>query len=146
MSVIYNKKLNKLIYDRKLKNGSGDMMYGIQVAESLNLDNDFIERCYAIKNKYNKNNTTMDNNTSKYNSKKIKSKICELCRENPSSDIHHLQFQETADNKGFINNEFHKNKKANLISICFDCHEKIHKNNTQLKTFKTNTGYDLMQI
>ena len=74
MSVIYNKKLNKLIYDRKLKNGSGDMMYGIQVAESLNLDNDFIERCYAIKNKYNKNNTTMDNSTSKYNSKKIKSK------------------------------------------------------------------------
>ena len=71
MSVVYNKKLNKLIYDRKLKDGCGEMMYGIQVAESLDLDNEFIERCYAIRNKYNESDdSTMDSKSSSYNSKK----------------------------------------------------------------------------
>ena len=43
----------------------------------------------------------------------------------------HLQFQQNANNKGFINN-FHKNNIANLVNICETCHDKIHKNNTQL--------------
>ena len=63
MSVIYNKQTNKLIYDRKLKDGSGEMMYGIQVAQSLDLDDEFIERCYNIRNKYNENDdSVMDSN------------------------------------------------------------------------------------
>ena len=147
MSVIFDKKTNKLIYDRKLKDGSGEMMYGIQVAQSLDLDNEFIERCYSIRNKYNQNNdSVMDSKETNYNSKKIKSKICEMCRENPSCDTHHLQFQENADKKGIINNEFHKNKKANLINLCFECHQKIHKENKQLKKVKTNRGYELTEL
>ena len=147
MSVVFDKKNNKLIYDRKLKEGSGEMMYGIQVAQSLDLDDEFIERCYVIRNKYNENdNSVMDSKETNYNSKKIKSKICEMCGENPSCDTHHLQFQENADKNGFINNEFHKNKKANLISICFECHQKIHKENKQLKKVKTNKGYELTEI
>jgi len=147
MSVIFDKKTNKLIYDRKLKDGSGDMMYGIQVAQSLDLDDEFIERCYNIRNKYNENdNTVMNSKETNYNSKKIKSKICELCGENPSSDIHHLQFQENADKNGFINKEFHKNKKANLISICEKCHLNIHKENKQLKKVKTSKGYEFTDI
>jgi len=147
MSVIFDKKSNKLIYDRKLKDGSGEMMYGIQVAQSLDLDEEFIERCYNIRNKYNENNdSVMDSKETNYNSKKIKSKICEICRENPSCDTHHLQFQVNADKKGIINKEFHKNKKANLISICFDCNNKIHKENKQLKKIRTTKGYELTDV
>ena len=147
MSVIFDKKSNKLIYDRKLKEGSGEMMYGIQVAESLDLDSEFIERCYSIRNKYNENdNTIMDSKGSSYNAKKIKEKICEMCGENPSSDIHHLAFQEFADNNGFINNEFYKNHKANLISICEKCHLKIHRENKQMKKVKTSNGYELVDL
>lgn len=147
MSVIFDKKSNKLIYDRKLKEGSGEMMYGIQVAESLNLDEEFIKRCYSIRNKYNENdNTIMDSKESSYNSKKIKEKLCEICNLTPSVDVHHLQFQELADNNGFIKKEFHKNKKANLISICLECHQKIHKENKQMKKMKTSKGYELTDV
>tara|TARA_B100001175_G_scaffold153241_1_gene129861 strand:+ start:2621 stop:5629 length:3009 start_codon:yes stop_codon:yes gene_type:complete len=147
MSVIFDKKSNKLIYDRKLKEGSGEMMYGIQVAESLDLDDEFIKRCYSIRNKYNENdNTIMDSKGSSYNAKKIKEKICEMCGENPSVDIHHLQFQENANEKGFINNQFNKNHKANLISICEKCHLKIHKENKQMKKVKTSNGYQLIDL
>ena len=146
MSVIFDKKSNKLIYDRKIKEGSGQMMYGIQVAESLDLDSEFIERCYSIRNKYNENdNTIMDSKGSSYNAKKIKEKICEMCGENPSSDIHHLAFQQNSDNNGFIN-DFHKNNKANLISICEKCHLKIHKENKQMKKVKTSNGYELVDL
>mgnify|MGYP006146600157 CR=1 FL=1 len=147
MSVVYDKKLNKLIYDRKLKDGCGEMMYGIQVAESLDLDDEFIERCYAIRNKYNEtDDSTMDSKSSSYNSKKIKSKICELCKKNPSCDVHHLQFQENADKNGFINGQFHKNQQANLVSICKECHDRIHKENKQLKKVKTSNGYELIEV
>ena len=147
MCVLFDKKSNKLIYDRKLKEGSGQMMYGIQVAESLDLDSEFIERCYSIRNKYNENdNTIMDSKVSSYNAKKIKEKICEICNLNPSVDIHHLQFQENANSNGFINNEFNKNNKANLISICEICHNKIHKENRQMKKVKTSNGYELIEL
>ena len=147
MSVIYNKQTNKLIYDRKLKDGSGEMMYGIQVAQSLDLDDEFIERCYNIRNKYNENDdSVMDSKITSYNSKKIKVKICEICKNRPSTDTHHLQFQENADSKGYINKQFHKNTKANLVSICKECHNKIHKDNIELKKTKTNKGYELTEI
>ena len=60
MSVIFDREKNKLIYDRKLKNGTGEMMYGIQVAQSLDLEDEFIERCYEIRNKYNEKNYVDD--------------------------------------------------------------------------------------
>jgi len=147
LSVIYDREKNILIYDRKLKEGCGDILYGLEVCKALDLDEEFIERCYKIRNKYcNKNNTIMDSKGSSYNAKKIKEKICEMCGENPSVDIHHLQFQENANEKGFINNEFYKNHKANLISICFDCHQNIHKENKQMKKVKTSKGYELVGL
>jgi hypothetical protein len=88
----------------------------------------------------------MDSKESSYNSKKIKEKLCEICNLTPSVDVHHLQFQELADNNGFIKKEFHKNKKANLISICLECHQKIHKENKQMKKMKTSKGYELTDV
>lgn len=143
ISVLYDKQQNKLIYDRKLKTGSGDILYGLEVAQSLDLPFDFIENAYKIRNKY--NNSILDINSSRYNSKKLREKLCEICKINNSTSIHHLQFQENANNKGFINN-FHKNNSANLVNICDDCHNNIHKNNIQMIKTKTSNGYEIKQI
>ena len=116
-------------------------------AKSLDLPDNFIERAYEIRNKYsNSNNTTLDSKGTSYNAKKIKNKICEICNINQAVDTHHLQFQEHANKNGFINEQFNKNHKANLISICEICHNKIHKQNKQLKKIKTSQGYDLVEI
>lgn len=147
LSVIYDREKNTLIYDRKLKLGSGNNVYGLEVAKSLDLPDDFIERAYSIRNKYNpENNTTLDIKYSTFNSKKLREKICELCNKNPSCDVHHLQFQQNADTNGIINGEFHKNKKANLICLCKECHEKIHKENIQYRIVKSNDKYELLKI
>lgn len=146
MSVIFDRAKNTLIYDRKLKPGHGESMYGLEVCKSLDLPNDFIENAYAIRNKYVKNQPKLlEIKKSRYNSKKIRD-LCEICKLNDSSEVHHLQFQKNANIKGIINNEFRKNHKANLINICEDCHLKIHESNSEYRIAKTSSGYELMEI
>ena len=148
MSVIFDREKNKLIYDRKLKPGGGDTMYGLEVCKSLDLPYEFLSRAYEIRKKYNSNinsESVLDKGVSNYNSKKIKNLLCEICRKNKASDIHHLQFQKNADNNNIINNEFHKNSLANLINICDDCHSDIHKNDKELLYKKTSHGYELFE-
>ena len=146
MSVIFDREKNSLIYDRKLKPGHGESMYGLEVCKSLDLPNDFIENAYTIRNKYVKNQPNLlETKKSRYNSKKIRD-LCEICKLNTSSEVHHLQFQKNANIKGIINNEFRKNHKANLINICEDCHLKIHKSNSEYRIARTTSGYELMEI
>ena len=54
MSVLYDKITNKLVYDRKLKEGPGESMYGLEVCKSLDLSNEFLDRAHNLRMKYNK--------------------------------------------------------------------------------------------
>ena len=86
------------------------------------------------------------NDTSKYNSKKIRD-ICELCKINMGTEVHHLDYQRNATSNNYIENSdhnFHKNHVANLINICEDCHQKIHKTNGKLVIKKTGDGYQIL--
>jgi DNA mismatch repair protein MutS len=147
MSVIYDKTNDRLIYDRKLKDGPGDNMYGLEVCKSLNLPDDFLELAHDIRNKYNKyvsggNELIIEKKTSKYNPKKIKG-MCEICKEKEGTEVHHLIYQkEFQDNKKL--NKLKKNHKANLINICEECHDKIHNDNLELKIYKTTNGYEIL--
>ena len=149
MSVIFDREKKKLIYDRKLKQGSGETMYGLEVCKSLDLPDNFLDRAYEIRKKYNcnnaKNDTILDKKSSSYNAKKIKNLDCEICKINKACEVHHLQFQKNANSKNIINGEFHKNNKANLINICEQCHDKIHEQNIEYKFAKTSDGYELTE-
>ena len=52
MEVIYDREKDMLIYDRKLKDGPGNSMYGLEVCKSLNLPQDFLDTAYEIRMKY----------------------------------------------------------------------------------------------
>jgi DNA mismatch repair protein MutS len=52
MSVIYNAEKDCLVYDRKLKDGPGTNMYGLEVCKSLSLPQDFLENAHQIRMKY----------------------------------------------------------------------------------------------
>ena len=43
LTVHYNREKDVLVYDRKLKPGSGIPIYGLEVCQSLHLPNDFIK-------------------------------------------------------------------------------------------------------
>ena len=50
MKVKYNREKNKLVYDRKLHDGGGNHMYGLEVCKSLNLPEEFLELALKIRN------------------------------------------------------------------------------------------------
>jgi DNA mismatch repair protein MutS len=149
MSVTYDKELDTLVYDRKLKDGPGNSMYGLEVCKSLNLPQDFLDAAYEIRMKYYpKSSSILSLKTSKYNSKKIVG-LCEKCGKNDGTEVHHLQYQKDADLNGVIVNSdgiLHKNVLANLLTLCESCHNDIHKKNTKLKKVKTTKGTKLMEI
>ena len=129
MTVFFDKKQNKLVYDRKLKDGPGDSMYGLEVCKSLSLPNDFLELAHNIRNKYHPiSQSVLDMKSSHYNAKKIMG-LCEICKISVGTEVHHIHQQKDADNDGYIktdNHIFHKNHIANLMTICEKCHTQIH--------------------
>ena len=72
MAVVYDKQQDCLIYDRKLKSGPGNAMYGLEVCKSLNLPDNFIDRAYSLRDKYGKTKSILQTKSSRYNNKKLR--------------------------------------------------------------------------
>lgn len=143
MRVFYDKTRDTLVYDRKLQDGAGESMYGLEVCKSLHLPSDFLENANTIRVKYRGVSTKTptasildDATPSRYNAAKLR-RLCELCEKARGTEVHHLQHQESADADNFIGH-IHKNHPANLASICEDCHRAIH--NTGVEHVKVKTG------
>ena len=130
MSVIFDKKNQKLIYERKLQDGSGPSSYGIEVCKSMNMDSEFMEMSQKIRDDLDNNTQMILGKQSKYNKNKIISK-CEICEE-LAVDTHHIKFQCSADNKGMIDH-WHKDNKFNLVGLCKKCHQDVHSSPPRLK-------------
>ena len=143
MRVFYDKSRDTLVYDRKLQDGAGESMYGLEVCKSLHLPDDFLENANMIRVKYRGVSTKTptasildDATPSRYNAAKLR-RLCELCEKARGTEVHHLQHQESADADNFIGH-IHKNHPANLASVCEDCHREIHT--TRVEHVKVKTG------
>jgi len=147
LSVEYDELTDNLIYDRVLKEGSGDRIYGIMVAKSIIKDSDFISKAFEIKNKLTNMGTIKK---SRYNSELLMDK-CSICgkQQNNISNIsktvletHHINQQKDCIN-GFVKNKPHikKNQLFNLVVLCQVCHDKLHNNEINISSIKmTNKG------
>jgi DNA mismatch repair protein MutS len=145
MRVFYDKSRDTLVYDRKLQEGAGESMYGLEVCKSLHLPDDFLENANTIRVKYRGVSTKTptasildDAVQSRYNAAKLR-RLCEMCEKARGTEVHHLQHQESADADQFIGH-IHKNHPANLASICEDCHREIHTTGTEHVKVKTGKG------
>lgn len=133
LSVDYDKKTGVLVYDRKLKEGSGEAIYGIIVASNIIKNKSFIDLTNKIKNELtNTYESLISGKTSKYNSDVYVYK-CELCDKKDlngdfkSLETHHINFQKDCKDGIVINKpQIKKNDKANLVVLCQECHDKIH--------------------
>jgi DNA mismatch repair protein MutS len=138
--VYYDRALDALVYDRRLKEGSGPSSYGLEVCKSLYFPVEFLDRAVEIRNKYHpENEGILSKSVSPYNAQKIRG-LCEICQEAMGEDIHHLREQKTANDKGIIDH-FHKNHLANLINICEKCHQKEHLEVKKIRKTKTTKGF-----
>jgi DNA mismatch repair protein MutS len=109
-------------YDRMLKDGSGNDIYGIEIAKSLGLPNEFIMNAHDFRNRIDIFiHDKLDIKTSKYN-KKLLINECYQCKSTIDLHTHHITPQEY-----FNENSIHsKNGLYNLVILCQKCHLKIH--------------------
>jgi DNA mismatch repair protein MutS len=145
MAVHYDIANECLVYDRKLLTGQGSRTYGLEVCKSLHMENTFLEKAYTFRQKYfPESSGDLRHSTSKYNANKIKG-FCEKCQKVLAEETHHLSPQRNANENGFIGS-FHKNHKANLLSLCEKCHDEIHKEDSNYAIKKTSKGFIPVKI
>ena len=143
LEVRYDETLQALVYDRKLKEGSGSSIYGLEVCRSLSLPDAFLDRANQFRKGILKiSDKVINNRRSKYNSD-IYFDRCEICGEK-SDEIHHIKEQHTADKNGMIGS-LHKNDISNLMNVCESCHDKIHSGDIKVEGFvNTSEGRKLL--
>jgi DNA mismatch repair protein MutS len=143
----------KLIYTRKLQPGSGPSSYGILVAQSMNIDAEFITRAQEIRTMIgNRQMPTITDTTiggSKYNKDKVLA-VCEVCGGEKATDVHHINQQCDADSTDLLDSiehgVFNKNKLWNLVALCKSCHQALHSAPPRLVIkgyIPTSTGVEL---
>jgi len=140
-------KKDNLIYDRKIQEGIGSSLYGIEVAKYLLEDDEFIKNALNIRNKLlgkNIEDGLLSNKQSNYNSK-LYIDSCQVCGDKNNLDTHHIKFQMLADEDGFIGH-LHKNNLSNLVVLCKKCHDEVHNGVLNINGYKqTIKGIELIK-
>jgi DNA mismatch repair protein MutS len=140
LKVQYNNASQQLIYDRKLMDGAGESIYGLEVCKSLQMPDDFLSRAYEIRNQYDTHHSNvLSFKQTKHSKDKLRT-MCEFCNKVVGNEIHHLQYQKNSNEREYIGG-FHKDHPANLASICESCHTHIHALNLVYEKKKTLEGY-----
>jgi len=132
MEVLYDAAKDRLVYDRRLKEGPGPAIYGLEVAKSLYMPAEMLEDAFRLRERYFPHvRTLLSMEPTRYNRGKIRQPLCEACGEGVGEEVHHLVPQKEANVQGTLwsplsRTPFHKNHAANLQTLCSRCHDAIH--------------------
>jgi DNA mismatch repair protein MutS len=139
----YDPSTKKIIYHRKLREGSGTAIYGLEVARALDLDADFLDLANQIrKRRMGLADTFVGHKTSQYNRQLIWNK-CGVCG-NPTEEVHHIKEQHTADKVTGMIGHHHKNDLHNLVQLCEGCHLNVHHGRLRIVGYRqTSEGTEL---
>lgn len=132
-------KNGNIIFDRKLENGDGDKLYGIEIAKALGLNASVVQKAFSIRNNI---HMQAKIKTSKYNRNVVVDK-CGICESTKQLHTHHIIFQKESNEWGVIGN-IRKNDNHNLIVLCEQCHNSVHRGEIIIKGYlDTINGVEL---
>lgn len=143
LGIRVNENTNKIEYNRKLKKGKCESLYGIEVCRSMNMPIDFIKNAQRIRHDILGTQSIVSSRykVSSYNTAKFITS-CEVCSEN-AVDVHHIKFQCSADENNMIGS-IHKNTESNLVSLCKKCHNQVHNGDLVINGYvETSEGIEL---
>ena len=127
LGVTYDEASDKLIYERKLRPGSGSTMYGLEFAKALHMDKRFLDYAMAIRKELTGEMEEVEllrrKKRSRYNKKLYLTK-CAICNE-VVEEVHHIAPKAKA--KGGFIEHFKANHKFNLIPLCAKHHKMVHE-------------------
>jgi DNA mismatch repair protein MutS len=141
METIYDNKSGKLIYNRKIKEGSGNAIYGLEVAKAMDLDKEFIDLANTIRKEVLQIDKVVQKTTSKYNAKVVID-TCLICKQK-ATEVHHIKPQRVADKFNRIGTH-HKNVEHNLITLCHMCHQQVENGDLDITGYtQTSNGIEV---
>lgn len=124
LEVRYDAEADALVYDRKLMDGPGDSIYGLEVCKSLKMPQSFLDHAYSVRSQLlPAGRSVLGAKTSRYSGKKVRGE-CEMCGA-PGEHVHHLMHQADADDERMVDH-MRVNAAANLINVCESCHTQLH--------------------
>ena len=151
--VYHDSKTDELIFDRQLKEGSGDEIYGVTVAKYIIQDDDFTKMTNEIKDELiGTQQHIVQQNTSKYNGH-IYIDSCGVCGKKVKQiegittlDTHHINHQKDCVDGVVVGKEhIRKNAISNLVVICKECHNKVHEGKIDIDKYViTSSGKKLL--
>jgi len=134
LTISYDNITGNIIYGRKLMEGAGDNLYGIEIANYIIEDIEFMENAKKIRNTLlNKQNELLVDKTSNYNNKLYMDK-CSICGDTGEKyplDTHHIKEQHE-----FEEGDINKDKLSNLVVLCKKHHDEIHYGNLRINGYK----------
>ncbi len=153
LTVECDKETDELIFDRKLKPGSGPPVYGVTVAKHIIKDDDFTKLTLEIQRELMDTvGSFLTDKTSKYNSN-VYMHSCTTCGVSYGMsdsvggrigklDTHHINHQKDCEN-GFVIEKPHikVHDRANLVVLCKPCHYKVHHGGLEINGYiDTSSG------
>ena len=142
LKIIYDQEKDLLIYDRKLENGSGPPIYGLEVCKAMGLSQDFITIARSVQLEITGSDKNLIIDKKSHYNANIIMDHCKICNDK-AEHTHHIKEQNTADENNMIDYH-HKNVKHNLVPLCESCHHKVHNGNLRIYGYhQTNEGIQL---
>jgi len=142
LKIEYDAEKDLLIYKRKLEEGSGPAIYGLEVCKALDLGNDFISLARKIQMEITDTSEVLINDKKSNYNTDILMDICQVCNAK-SEHTHHIKEQNEANSNDIIDHH-HKNISHNLVPLCESCHHKVHNENLRIYGYhQTNEGIKL---
>lgn len=147
LRVTYDPLAKRLVYDRKLCEGQGATVYGLEVCKALDMDAEFLDSAHALRR------TILDGDggappdawharPSRYNARVLMD-ACGVCKRRAATETHHIRPQKEADQDGYIGS-FHKNSAFNLVPLCEKCHDAVHRGEVHIEGYlQTSSGPEL---
>jgi hypothetical protein len=130
LRVHYDAATDKLIYDRRLEEGSGSALYGLEVCRALDLPAGYLDRATSIRKQL---AGVVTPHRSVYSADAVVDR-CGVCGSECKSnglEVHHIQHQVDGGD----------NKASNLVCLCTKCHDDHHGGRLEIQGWKeTATG------
>jgi len=136
---------DKIIYERKMRDGQGSNVYGIDVCKSLSMPLTFMKNAELIRKELQGLSSTIVNTKSSHYNSSCFVDICQICKEKKATETHHINYQINADKNGNFSS-FNKNNNHNLVSICDDCHQKEHNGQIGIIGYKQTTEGVILDV
>lgn len=114
-----------LVYDRRLEEGSGHAVYGLEIAKGLDMPLPFLHIADKTRRHLMGVEELTPSRRSAYNTR-VGVGGCAVCGSvTTPRETHHIRPQASADSAGFTGH-FHKNSAFNLVILCTVCHDDVH--------------------